>query len=480
MKNIIKHLASFSAAGLILSLSVQLHAQQPQSQSSQQQQPQTPESLTQLLENVEQNRIAESEEHQQREQRFQEQVDEREQILEEVRQQIEEEEEANAELEATFDENRQLLSERRAQLREVRANLNELLGTIQGVAGDFQGIFQDSLISAQYPGRNEFLDSFIERVSSDTEQVRIDEIERFWYMMQQEMTESGRVVQYEDTVATPSGEQETRTVTRIGSFNAIADGQYLSYEGSVGHLQVLPRQPSGNILEMARNLENAESGMHKAGIDPTGAQGGTLMANLVNFPTWDEQVTENAGVIGFIIIGIGAIAILVALIRSFILTLVASKVNAQVKADKPSKNNPLGRVLMVAESNQNADTETLELKLGEAILQETPALERFLTFIKIITTVSPLMGLLGTVTGMIQVFQQITVYGAGDPTIMAGGISMALMTTVLGITVAIPTTLMHTWVKSKSDRIIHILEEQSTGIIAEKAEAQSGTQGQQS
>ena len=110
-------------------------------------------------------------------------------------------------------------------------------------------------------------------------------------------------------------------------------------------------------------------------------------------------------------------------------------------------------------------------KLGEAILQETPALERFLTFIKIISAIAPLMGLLGTVTGMIQVFQQITVYGAGDPTIMAGGISMALMTTVLGITVAIPTILMHTWVKSKSDRIIHILEEQATGIIARKAEA---------
>jgi biopolymer transport protein ExbB len=154
-----------------------------------------------------------------------------------------------------------------------------------------------------------------------------------------------------------------------------------------------------------------------------------------------------------------------------ILTVVAAKVNAQVKADKANKNNPLGRVLLVAESNPNVDTETLELKLGEAILQETPALERFLTLIKIISTIAPLMGLLGTVTGMINVFQQITVYGAGDPTIMAGGISMALMTTVLGIVVAIPAILMHSWVKGKSDRIIHIMEEQATGIIARKAEA---------
>ncbi|MGM0632318.1 MAG: MotA/TolQ/ExbB proton channel family protein [Pseudomonadota bacterium] len=464
MKKIIRF-ASLSLTGIALSLSAQVYAQN------------TPSSLNDLLEAVEENRIVESEAHREREQQFEEQVDQREQMLEDIRDQISDEEDTNADLEQEFDENRQLLSERRAQLRDVRANLNELLGNIQGVAGDFQSIFADSLVSAQHSGRVEFLDDFIDRVASDTEQVRVDEIERFWYFMQQELVESGRIVQYQDEVGLPSGELEDRTITRIGSFNAIGDGDYLSYTGSVGHFQVLPRQPSDRILSQAAELEAAAGGdgIYRVGIDPTGAVGGSLMANLINFPTWDEQVRENAGLIGFIIIGIGLIAILVALIRSFILTLVAAKVNAQVKSDKANKNNPLGRVLLVAESNPNVDTETLELKLGEAILQETPALERFLTFIKIISTVAPLMGLLGTVTGMIQVFQQITVYGAGDPTIMAGGISMALMTTVLGITVAIPTVLMHTWVKSKSDRIIHILEEQATGIIAQKSES-SGKQ----
>lgn len=457
-KNIIK-LAGISLTGVFLAVSTQAFAQQPAG------------SLSELLRNVEENRVAESQDARDREQRFQQQVNQQQQILDETRERITQEEAENARLEGVFDENRQLLIDARAQLREVRANLNELLGTIQGVAGDFRGIFENSLVSAQYPGRNEFLDSFIERVASDTEQVRVDEIERFWFYMQQELVESGRVVQYNDVVGLPSGEQESRTITRVGSFNAIADGDYLSFMGSVGHLQVLPRQPSSSIVSQAQTLEAAQSGMHKVGIDPTGALGGSLMANLINFPTPVEQVRQNSGTIGFAIIGIGVIAVLVALIRSFILTLVAAKVNSQVKSDKANKNNPLGRVLLVAESNPNVDTETLELKLGEAILQETPALERFLTFIKIISAIAPLMGLLGTVTGMIQVFQQITVYGAGDPTIMAGGISMALMTTVLGITVAIPTILMHTWVKSKSDRIIHILEEQATGIIARKAEA---------
>lgn len=462
MKKIIK-LASISVTGLLLSVSSQVYAQQPAA------------SLQELLNNVEQDRVGQSQEHREREQRFQQQTNQQQQILEETLARIEQENATNVELTQQFDANQLTISERREALRIARADLNELLGTIQGVAGDFRAIFENSLISAQYDGREEFLDGFINRVASDTEQVRIDEIERFWFFMQQELIESGNVVQYSDTVTLPSGEPETRTITRIGSFNSISNGDYLSYSGAIGHLQVLPRQPSGDVVGRAQQLESAQEGLVKVGIDPTGALGGTLMANLINFPTPMEQVRDNSGVIGFMIIGLGAIAIIIALIRSFILTLVAAKVNAQVKSDKANKNNPLGRVLLVAEANPNVDTETLELKLGEAILQETPSLERFLTLIKIISTIAPLMGLLGTVTGMIAVFQQITVYGAGDPTIMAGGISMALMTTVLGIVAAIPAILMHSWVKSKADRIIHIMEEQATGIIARKAEAQSTT-----
>ena len=462
MKKIIQF-AGITVTGLFLAISSQTYAQAPAT------------SLSELLNNVEQDRVAQSAEHREREQRFQAQANQQQQILDDTKARIVAEETLNTQLTQSFDANQLTIAERREALRTARADLNELLGTIQGVAGDFRSIFENSLISAQYDGREEFLDDFIERVASDTEQVRIDEIERFWFFMQQELTESGKVVQYTDQVSLPSGESTDRRVTRIGSFNAISEGDYLSYTGAIGHLQVLPRQPSGDVVSRAMELENATSGMHRVGIDPTGALGGSMMANLINFPTATEQVRDNSGVIGFMIIGIGIIAVLVALVRSFILTLVAAKVNAQVKSDKANKNNPLGRVLLVAESNPNVDTETLELKLGEAILQETPSLESFLTLIKIISTIAPLMGLLGTVTGMIQVFQQITVYGAGDPTIMAGGISMALMTTVLGIVAAIPAILMHSWVKSKADRIIHIMEEQATGIIARKAEAASST-----
>lgn len=426
--------------------------------------------LSGLLDLVENDRIAESAEYAQRQQEFEQNANRQQQILDTTNERIVEQEELQANLSDQFEANEIIIRDKREVLRDRRGDLNELFGTLQGVAGDFLSNFEDSLISAQYPGRSEYIEGFIEKAGSTIEQLNLEEIERFWFYMQQEVVESARVAKYNGDVSLPSGDTVNRSIVRIGNYNSTSEGEYLSYDGDIGHLQVLPRQPAGSFLSAVNELEGATGGFTKVGIDPTGGVGGQVMANLVNFPSVNEQVRDNSGTIGFIIIGVGIVGILIGFYRLLILTLVSIKVRTQLKSDKALKNNPLGRVLLVAESNPSADTETLELKLGEAILQETPALESMLTLIKMIATIAPLGGLLGTVTGMIQVFQQITVYGAGDPTIMAGGISSALMTTVLGIVVAIPTIFMHTVVKSRADNIVHILEEQATGMIAQKAE----------
>ena len=455
MKNLIK-ITSLAVGVFLFTGSSQLFAQAT--------------SLGNLLDLVEQDRVAESEEYLQRVQEFEQNANRQQEILDITNDRITEQENLQDQLSDQFEANEITIADKREILRERRGDLNELFGTLQGVAGDFLSNFQNSLISAQFVGRAEQLEEIIERAGSTIEQLNISEMERFWFFMHQELTESGRVVTYNGEVSLPNGDTANRSITRIGSFNAVSDGEYLRYTGAIGHLQVLPRQPDAAYLNAAVDLQGASSGFTRVGIDPTGGVGGQVLANLINFPTVEEQVRNNSGIIGFIIIGVGIVGISIAFLRLLILSLVSIKVRAQLKKDKPGKNNPLGRVLLVAESNPSADTETLELKLGEAILQETPRLERMLTIIKMIATIAPLGGLLGTVTGMIQVFQQITVYGAGDPTIMAGGISQALMTTVLGITVAIPTIFMHTVVKSRADNIIHILEEQATGMIAEKAE----------
>jgi biopolymer transport protein ExbB len=126
----------------------------------------------------------------------------------------------------------------------------------------------------------------------------------------------------------------------------------------------------------------------------------------------------------------------------------------------------------VAHDNPNVDVEGLVLKLGEAIMKETPKLNAMLPFLKIIAVVAPLLGLLGTVTGMIITFQAITLYGAGDPKLMAGGISTALVTTVLGLCVAIPMVFLHTLVASRARRLTQILQEEATGMLSERAEQQ--------
>ena len=150
---------------------------------------------------------------------------------------------------------------------------------------------------------------------------------------------------------------------------------------------------------------------------------------------------------------------------------VSSRVSAQLRSPGTADlTNPLGRVLAVAQANPGLDPESLELKLHEAVLKERPAIESGLSLLKIIAMVAPLLGLLGTVTGMIITFQMITLFGAGDPKAMAGGISQALITTVLGLVVAIPTVLMHTLVNGKAQRVLHILEEQSAGIVAGSVE----------
>ncbi|HAG73052.1 MAG TPA: energy transducer TonB [Gammaproteobacteria bacterium] len=430
--------------------------------------------LSDLLELVRQDAVSESEDYSRRVQEFEQDANRQQEILDITEQRYIDQETLQGELSTTFENNTITIGQKREILRDARGDLNELFGTLQGVAGDFLSTFENSLISAQYPGRSEAIEAFIEKAGSTIEQLDVSEIETFWFYMQQEMTESARVVTYSGDVTLPAGDTVNRQITRIGSFNAVSEGDYLSYDGDIGHLQVLPKQPPAGIIDAAMSLEASTSGFTRVGIDPTGGVGGQVMANLVNFPSAQEQVQANAGTIGFIIIGVGVIGILLGFFRLLMLGLISVKVRSQLKSDKPSKNNPLGRVLMVAESNPDSDTETLELKLGEAILQETPALESMLTLIKMIATIAPLGGLLGTVTGMIVVFQQITVYGAGDPTIMAGGISSALMTTVLGIVVAIPTIFMHTVVKSRADTIMHILEEQATGMIAQKAERMAG------
>jgi biopolymer transport protein ExbB len=191
---------------------------------------------------------------------------------------------------------------------------------------------------------------------------------------------------------------------------------------------------------------------------------------LVQAPSLKERV-EQGGTVGYIILAVGLVGLLIAIWRFISLSLEGAKVHRQLKSSTFKDNNSLGRVMKAKDDYPEADTEALELHLTEAILGEIPKLGRSLSIIKVISVVAPLMGLLGTVSGMINTFQAITLFGTGDPKLMAGGISTALVTTVLGLVVAIPMTLLYAVLNTRNKSIVYILQEQAAGVIAERAEA---------
>jgi biopolymer transport protein ExbB len=452
--------AAFAMAGTIAMTAGQALAQDEK-----------PRSLDQLLEFVKQGQVTEARQNRAREQAFAK--DKANQAAELKRAEAERasQEQLSAELEDAFEANELLVAAKQEQLKEKLGTLAELFGHLTSTAGDLASTLEFSLTSAQYPDREVFLEELIAKMSGSDKLPSIEEIERVWYELNREMVETGQVVSFQAQVAKPNGDKLDQKVVRIGAFNVISeDGQYLQYVPSKGSLEELARQPSGPYIGWAKELAASSEGLHRFGIDPTGPSGGSFLAALINSPNLEER-WHQGGYIGYAITALGVFGFLLAFIRLGYLATVSAKVSSQLKSDKANVNNPLGRVLKIHEDNPSMDTETLELKLSEGILKETPKLESGLTLLKIISAIAPLMGLLGTVTGMIVTFQAITIFGAGDPKAMAGGISGALVTTVLGLLVAIPTVLLHTIVNGRAQRIIHVLNEQTTGIIAEHTEA---------
>ncbi|HCH20716.1 MAG TPA: energy transducer TonB [Cellvibrionales bacterium] len=422
-------------------------------------------SLDELLEFVKQGQVNEAKENKAREARFLAEKTSQAKALSNAKKTRTEEEKRSTRLEKTFDENKEKITIKRAALNEAKGSLNELFGHINSTAGDMRENFNLSLVSSEYPNRGEFLTGLIEKLKGDALPT-IEEIERVWFEMQREMTEAGKVTTFKTDVVEAGGEKVNKSVVRVGPFALVADGKYLEYNGVTGTVSELVRQPADRYMDSAAELQASSGELVQFGIDPTG---GSILGLLVQAPNLQERV-EQGGVVGYIILIVGAFGLLLALERLVTLTLIRMKVNKQLKSKEVNTNNPLGRVLKVRDEHPDADVEALELHLTEAILGEEPKLGRNLTIIKIISVVAPLMGLLGTVTGMINTFQAITLFGTGDPKLMAGGISTALVTTVLGLVVAIPMTLLYAMLNTRSKNIVYILQEQASGVIAERAE----------
>ncbi|WP_394173983.1 MotA/TolQ/ExbB proton channel family protein [Thalassotalea litorea] len=418
--------------------------------------------LDDLLKQVKSDRVSEAKLDKQREQEFLSARADKQALLNKAKAELKAEQDRNARLTKQFADNETMLTTREAELEAAKGDLGEMFGVVRRASGNAYGRIATSIVSAEYPGREAVLD----KLANAKEIPVLSELEELWFALQTEMTESGKVSTFDAEVTMLDGGKANQTVTRVGSFNLLSDQGYLNYNDEQKQIQPLGKQPDTAVGDVAPFLDNA-SGYAPLFIDPSKGQ---ILKLETQKATWSERYHQG-GPVGYVITAVLILGFLIAIERMVFLGAVGAKIKSQLKnTSQPNTNNPLGRMLTVYEENKNIDAESLELKLDEAILRETPKVERGINIIKIFAAIAPLLGLLGTVVGMIGTFQSITLYGTGDPKIMAGDISMALVTTAMGLIAALPLILVHSIVAGRAKTIFHILDEQSAGIVASIAE----------
>lgn len=422
-------------------------------------------SLFELLDLVEKGLQIERAENLRREREFEQQKENQAQLLAEAKATLADIEALSLEYETTYNQNERVIGEFEADLVEQLGQMGELFGVVRQVANDTSGQIWDSLISSQLGDRRELLD----RLGRSKELPSTEDLEALWFELQREMTQQGQVVRYTTAVLTTEGNTEMREVVRAGPFAVISRGKYLLWEPVQNKLRELTRQPPSKYLNTVSGFENLKTGYAVLALDPSR---GSLLNALTDTPSPQERITQGGGV-GYVILILGGFTFLLGIWRWVVVLSTSRKVTAQQKSDYVDKGNPLGRVLSVFEDNREIDAETLELKLDEAVLRESSSITRYIWLVKTVSAISPLLGLLGTVTGMIKTFQAITLFGAGDPKMMAGGISEALVTTMLGLIVAIPLVLLYDTLANSTRYIMDVLDEQSAGLIASRSERDS-------
>jgi biopolymer transport protein ExbB len=436
--------------------------------------PAAAQSLDALLEQTRETRAAEQKLRAEREARFNSNPGQQAQLLQEAVAARDAVKATSDGLSEQYKANEIRINELNGQLRQREAELGvgEVFGLARQVAGDTAAVVQQSLITAQFPGRpgEETREEFLRRFSAEKNLPAMADMERLWFELQREMTESGRVARFTAPVVQPDGTSVSSQVVRIGPFNAVSPQGHLSYIPSLRALSLIGRELPGDVAEAGRDLLAATSGYVWTIADPGR---GVILSLYAERPNVWQRI-EKGELVGYITIAVGVTGAILWLYQFLYLVMVRIAVSWQLKhLDRPAANNPLGRVLLAFKGDPKRveeDAEVAELRITEAVLREIPSLERFQAFLRLAVAAGPLLGLIGTVVGMIITFQAITESGSSDPRLMANGISQAMIATVLGLGIAIPLLFANAILATLSRAMVQILDEQSTGILAESLE----------
>ncbi len=416
--------------------------------------------LETLLQSVKADSAKELQEEKQRLQEFIDNKNEQALLLKKVQDELKVAEQKSEELIKEVDKNELILEEKETELSTKAADLGEMFGSVRQTSADFLTTYQDSLTASQDPSK----EAIFAKLAESKKLANIEELTQFWHTMLDEIIKSGSIDKYNASIILNNGEKVNEDVTRVGLYAAVSDGKYLNYSSDMKSLVELAVQPNSSMTSLAKDFEGS-NGIANIVIDPTR---GTLLEMIENNPTLLDRVKQG-GIVGYIIIALGVLGVLFAIYKMVILNMYSMKINTQMKnlnEKNVNTNNSLGKIADVFYKNINDSMNDLEIKIGEAIMKETNNITKGQSFVKLLAAVTPLLGLLGTVTGMIQTFQAITLFGTGDPKLMAGGISTALITTVLGLVTAIPLLFAYTYISSKAAKLVSILEEQSVGLLA--------------
>lgn len=329
--------------------------------------------------------------------------------------------------------------ERRAKLEKERASVEAVLASIER----HEGLLTEAVMKTQIGGaRPSWTISKTDGVAR---------LRRHWVRALGAVAGSAGVRTVEDAVIYDAAGAPSRgTVTLYGPFAAKAgDGAWLRYLPSERAWRRLADDPGIPVGVVA--------------LDPSF---GRLLAGYAErHSAWAWM--KPAGVIGIFIGLVAAAALLLGFLRWTALALEERRVRRQLEdMENPREDNSLGRMLAAAKESTD---ELLEAKLDAAIVAERPGFERGVATLAVLAGIPTLLGLLGTVSGMIETFTVMSEHGSAEPGLLAGGIAEALVTTELGLVSAIPILLLHCAVKTKRDALFSHLEEAASTLAVREA-----------
>lgn len=381
-------------------------------------------------------------------------------LLNQMKVNLKNEEDRSVRLTNQYEANDKQLSELEEQLTLKLGSFGELFGIVRQTAGESKGQFMLSLTNIEFPERVEFLGDLAERKSLDLPTT--SELERLWYEILNELNQSGKVKSYNTNILSKSGELVNRDVLRIGVFNSVSNGNYLNLVSEQNLLEFLAKQPDRSIKRSAKRLQNKDVSYREVYIDPTR---GSLLSKLIDRAGWLQRINQG-GFVGYVILIILTLGLAMGVLQFQFLYRESKSIDTELETGNFSNDSILGKLNSVFKSHTGDNPEELEAQLEDILAKASPPLDKNLSVIKLLAAVAPLLGLLGTVIGMIETFQSITLFGTGDPKLMAGGISQALVTTMLGLIAAVPLLFVHNLLDSRSRAISQIYEEQAIGFVA--------------